>query len=74
VIDFESRVPYYEQLADILREMIKSRELTSRVPSIITLAQEFGISRRTAGHALQVLRDEGTITATRKGYYVTARG
>jgi DNA-binding transcriptional regulator YhcF (GntR family) len=74
VIDFESRVPYYEQLADILRSQIKSGQISARVPSIITLAQEHSISRRTAGHALQVLRDEGIITATRKGYYVTARG
>lgn len=74
MIDFESRVPYYEQLAHILRGKISSGELTARVPSIITLAQEYGVSRRTAGHALQVLRDEEIITATRKGYYVTARG
>ena len=74
VIDPDSRVPYYEQLAAILRNKIRSGEITARVPSIVTLAQEYGIAKRTAQHALALLRDEGLITATRKGYYVTERG
>jgi len=74
VIDPDSPIPYYEQLAAILRDKISRKEITARVPSIVTLAQEYGIAKRTAQHALTVLKDEGLITATRKGYYVTERG
>jgi DNA-binding GntR family transcriptional regulator len=35
------------------------------------LAQEYGVSHRTADHALQTLRDEGLVIAVRgKGFYV----
>lgn len=45
--------------------------LTGRVPSILGLAQEHGVSHRTAAHALITLRDEGLIISVRgKGYYV----
>jgi DNA-binding GntR family transcriptional regulator len=72
VIDHDLPVPLHEQLSGILRAKIASREITSRVPSILTLAQEYGVSHRTADHALQTLRDEGLIIAVRgKGFYVT---
>jgi DNA-binding GntR family transcriptional regulator len=72
VIDHRSLVPFHEQLSNILRDKIKSGELDWRVPSINTLAQDYGISRRTAVHALQTLEDEGLITPVRgKGFYVT---
>lgn len=74
-IDFGSRVPFHEQLAGILRDKIKTGEIDSRVPSIVTLAQEYGVARRTAVHALATLRDEGLIVPVRgKGFYVTERG
>ena len=44
------------------------------MPSILTLAQEHGISHRTAQRSLETLRDEGTIISVRgKGYYVAER-
>ena len=49
----------------------KRRELTGRVPSILTLAQEHEVSHRTAARALTTLRDEALmISVTGKGYYV----
>jgi len=46
-------------------------ELAARVPSILSLAQEHGVSHRSAAHALTTLRDEGLIISVRgKGYYV----
>jgi GntR family transcriptional regulator len=41
------------------------------VPSIITLAQDYGVSHRTSGRALRTLADEGLIVALHgKGFYV----
>src|SRR5260370_31169569 len=74
-IDVGSRVPFHEQLAAILREKIRTGEIDSRVPSIVTLAQEHGVARRTAAHALGTLADEGLIVAVRgKGFCVAERG
>jgi DNA-binding GntR family transcriptional regulator len=71
VIDHDLPVPLHEQLAGILRGQIQSGELTGRVPSIKSLAQEHGVSHRTAERALNNLRDEGLLVALiGKGYYV----
>ena len=73
MIDHDSPVPLHQQLAGRLRQQIASGELTGRVPSILGLAQQYGISHRTAAHALTTLRDEGLIISVRgKGYYVAA--
>jgi DNA-binding GntR family transcriptional regulator len=64
-------MPLWQQLADILRRKIEAGELTSRVPSVLSLAQEYEVSHRTAAHALEYLRDEGVITPVRGlGYFV----
>jgi DNA-binding GntR family transcriptional regulator len=67
-------VPLHEQLAAELRAKIKSGELTTRVPSILTLAQEYGVSHKTAQHALETLKAEGVIVSVRGlGYYVAGQ-
>lgn len=72
VLDHDSPVPLHQQLAGLLRDQITRREIAGRVPSILSLAQEHGISHRTAAHALTTLRDEGLIISVRgKGYYIT---
>ena len=64
-------MPLHEQLSQLLRQRITAGELTGRVPSILTLAQEYGVSHRTAARALTTLKDEGTIVSVRgKGFYV----
>jgi GntR family transcriptional regulator len=74
MIDHGSPVPLHEQLTALLRGKIDSGNLQGRVPSILTLAQEYGISHRTAQRSLETLRDEGTIISVRgKGYYVAGR-
>ncbi len=71
VLDHHSPVPLHHQLADLLRGQIVAGELAARVPSILSLAQEHGVSHRTAAHALTTLREEGLIISVRgKGYYV----
>jgi DNA-binding GntR family transcriptional regulator len=71
VIDHDSPVALHEQLASILRTMIADGQITGRVPSILALAQEYGVSHRTSQRALSTLAAEGLIVAVRgKGFYV----
>ena len=77
VIDHESDIPVYVQLADLLRAQIMSGELAERrpVPSIRTLMQRYGISDGTVKKAIDVLRSEGLVHTVRgKGVYVNERG
>jgi GntR family transcriptional regulator len=60
-IDRDSAVPYYQQLADILREQITSGELTGKLRSQTRLATQYGVNPLTVRKALQLLRDEGLI-------------
>ena len=61
MIDRDSDVPPYRQIADRLRGQIRAGELAprSRLPSIERLVQEEGVARLTARKALAVLVDEG---------------
>jgi DNA-binding GntR family transcriptional regulator len=71
VLDHDSPVPLHEQLTTILRERIESGKLTGRVPSILTIAQEFEVGHNTAARALATLRDESLIVSAKgRGYYV----
>ena len=71
MIDHHSPVPLHEQLAGILRTMIADGRIAGRVPSILTLAQEYGVSHRTSQRALATLADDGLIVAVRgKGFYI----
>jgi len=69
-------IPLYTQLADILRERIKSGELPPRslVPSESYLQQEHGVSRGTVRMAISILRDEGlVVTISGRGTFVKGR-
>ncbi|MDQ2873362.1 MAG: GntR family transcriptional regulator [Actinomycetota bacterium] len=68
-----SAVPVYRQLAAILRDAIASGDLVAGapLPSETTLMDEHGISRDTVRKAVGVLRDEDlVITVQGKGSYV----
>jgi DNA-binding GntR family transcriptional regulator len=70
-LDFDSPVPLHRQLTEILREQISTGALRSRIPSVRTLAQEYGVSSRTSAQSLKTLQDEGVIIAViGKGFYV----
>jgi DNA-binding GntR family transcriptional regulator len=70
-VDPDSPEPLYEQLARLLRERIKSGEITSRLPSVKTITQEQGVSHITVEHALDLLKAEGLVmTVMGKGTYV----
>jgi GntR family transcriptional regulator len=68
--------PLYTQLADILRDMIKSGELQPRapLPSESYLQQEQGVSRGTVRMAVAILRDEGlVVTIGGRGTFVSPK-
>jgi GntR family transcriptional regulator len=74
VLDHDSPVPLWQQLAGLLRDKIRSGEISGRVPSIITVAQTYEVGHSTAQRALATLRDEGLITGSQgRGYYVARR-
>lgn len=75
MIEPESDVPVYVQLADILREKIRSGEYPSRraIPSIRTLQQTYGVADGTIQKALKILKDEGLVRTVRgRGIFVTS--
>ena len=64
VIDKNTPLPYYQQLADLLRHEIGERQGEARVyqlPSENELGERHGISRATVRHALDVLERDGWI-------------
>ncbi|MEV0328608.1 GntR family transcriptional regulator [Micromonospora echinospora] len=71
--DFDPDVATWKQLADRLRQAIRSGELApgQRVPSELGLTQEYGLSRLTVRRALQELRSEGLIVVVQsRGTFV----
>ncbi|MGQ9500579.1 MAG: GntR family transcriptional regulator [Anaerolineae bacterium] len=64
LIDKASPLPYYQQLADLLRHEINLHQHEPgvyRLPSENELAERHGISRATVRHALDVLERDGWI-------------
>jgi DNA-binding GntR family transcriptional regulator len=75
LIDHDSDVPVYIQLAGILRGQIERGELAPRrpVPSKRTLKEQYGIAGGTVDKAMDLLRAEGLVkTVQGRGIYVTA--
>jgi DNA-binding GntR family transcriptional regulator len=73
-LDHDSPVPLHEQLTTILRKQIETGKLAGRVPSILTLAQDYEVSHRTSQRALTNLAEAGLIVAVRgKGFYTVQR-
>jgi DNA-binding GntR family transcriptional regulator len=70
-VDHDSPEPLYRQVAGLLRARIASGELTSRLPSLKTIAQEYGVSHVTAEKAVALLRDDGlVVVVVGRGAYV----
>jgi DNA-binding GntR family transcriptional regulator len=73
-VDENSPLPYWEQLANILRERIRTGEIQHRVPSLNTLTQEFGLSRNTVIKAISAREADGlVVTRQGRGTFVTRR-
>jgi len=58
MIDEDDPRPLYVQLADRLREQIRTGEITGRMPSEKTIQQETGLAPMTIRKAVRILRDE----------------
>jgi DNA-binding GntR family transcriptional regulator len=70
VLDRDLPIPPHQRLAQVLRDRIESGELTSRVPRVLSLAQEYEVSHKTSERALHALVDEGLLVAVvGKGFY-----
>jgi DNA-binding GntR family transcriptional regulator len=73
VIDRDSPVPPYRQVADIIRGRIADGTIPPgrRIPSLTEMEAEFEVARDTLRKAVQVLKDEGLVeTVTGMGIYV----
>jgi GntR family transcriptional regulator len=77
VIDKNSPLPYYQQVADLLRREISERESQDEIfqlPSENELAERHGITRATVRHALDVLEQHGWIYREKgKGSFAAVR-
>ena len=74
-INKQSHIPYYVQLADILRGIIQeslSGDETELLPSENELADSYQVSRATVRQALSLLEREGLVHKVRgKGTYIS---
>jgi GntR family transcriptional regulator len=76
MINRSSSVPPWEQLAGILRSRIESGELRpgDRIPSVVSLAQEYDLAAGTVRKALTQLQREGLVESrVGWGSFVTER-
>jgi GntR family transcriptional regulator len=77
MVDHESPVAPYRQVAAILRQRIADGTYPpgTRLPSIATLVQEYGIARTTASKALRLVVAEGLAEISPgMGTYVVPEG
>jgi GntR family transcriptional regulator len=73
-VDHDSPVPLYQQVADELRRRIAAEKLT-RLPSLVTICQEYEVARPTAERAVKILIDAGeAYVVAGKGTYVRRPG
>ena len=73
-VDPDEPTALYVQLANVLRGQIQRGELAGRVPSIKSLAQQYGLAPGTVEKALAILKDEGLITVViGRGAWVAKR-
>lgn len=73
MIDADTDVPVYQQLAAILRGQIDSGEIQPRraIPSKRLLSEEYRVSPGTVERAIQALRAEGYLkTVPGRGLFV----
>ncbi|MDP9845814.1 GntR family transcriptional regulator [Streptosporangium lutulentum] len=77
MLDHESDIHLYVQVADIIRQRVLAGHLSpgDAVPSETELKSTFGIARTTARQAIRMLRDEGLVhTAQGEGTFVGSPG
>jgi DNA-binding transcriptional regulator YhcF (GntR family) len=74
MIDPDSELPDYEQLAVVLRDEIAQGYLAGKVPSVHEIGGRHGVSHRVAARAVSELKGEGLIISVPgEGDYVRKR-
>ncbi len=74
-IKFDSHIPYYIQLIDILREKVQSGAWTpgNQIPGEQDLCEMYGVSRTVVRQALRELELDGVITRRKgKGTFISS--
>lgn len=68
-LDFNSETPIYQQIRDQIVVGIAQGRLApgERLPTIRALADEAGVNMMTVSRAYQLLKQEGYLTADRRG-------
>ena len=68
-LDFSSQIPIYRQIRDQIVVGIASGELApgEKLPAIRALAEQSGVNMMTVSKAYSLLKQEGYITADRRG-------
>ena len=70
-VDQRDPEPLYLQLARIIRDKIRTGEISDVLPSNRTLRETYDVGEQVVTHALSVLKEEGLIfSVPRRGYYV----
>ncbi|MER6811594.1 winged helix-turn-helix domain-containing protein [Spirillospora sp. NPDC000708] len=73
MIDLEGPTPLYVQIADVIMGRIADGTYPPgrRIPSTAAIADEFGVSRRTATESLRLLRNRKAVFGVRgRGTFV----
>lgn len=73
-IDFNSNIPYYVQLIEVIKSMVEGRHWKpgAKIPGELELCNTYGVSRTVVRQALRELELEGLVTARKgKGTFVT---
>ena len=74
MVDPDSPVLAYVQLADDLARKIGSGELTGRLPAERDLASEYGVAYGTVRRAMELLRERGLVESVHgRGTFVKAK-
>jgi GntR family transcriptional regulator len=73
VITRDSPVPPWRQIFTIIKDKIEAGELPSgsRLPSIRGISQDYGVAMTTAQKVIEALRDEGLVTTSPMGTFVS---
>jgi DNA-binding GntR family transcriptional regulator len=71
VIDLDGPEPLWRQVADHLAGRITAGEFTRRLPSVRTLADQYGVSHTTVSDAMRELSQRGLVVTTQgRGTFV----
>jgi DNA-binding GntR family transcriptional regulator len=68
-------LPPYMQIANILRDEISAGtyDVTRKLPTSRELIKRFGVTNQPINNAIRILRDEGLVTTSQQGTFLSAQ-